>query len=113
MQMESKPPPPPTPVSAGRLFSVGHSNQELAQLVALLRQAGVDAVADVRSSPYSRRLPRVKREPLERELKETGIAYVYFGDILGGRPRDRDLYNADGRVDYERVRETADFRRGL
>ncbi len=105
--------PPPTPVPAGRLFSVGHSNQELPQLAALLRRAGVTAVADVRSSPYSQRLPQFNREALERELKQKGIAYVFLGDLLGGRPRDRDLYDADGRVDYERVRATAEFRRGL
>ena len=111
--MENDAPPPPTPVPAGRLFSVGHSNQELPQLVALLRRAGVTAVADVRSSPYSRRLPQFNRESLERELKQNGIAYVFLGDRLGGRPRDREMYDADGRVDYERVRRTAEFRHGL
>lgn len=111
--MESDPPPPPNPVPAGRLFSVGHSNQELPQLIALLRGARVGAVADVRSSPYSRRLSQFNREALERELKRMGIAYVFLGDLLGGRPRDPSLYDADGRVNYERVRETADFRRGL
>ena len=110
--MESEP-PPSTPPPAGRLFSVGHSNQELPQFVALLRRAGADAVADVRSSPYSRRLPQFNRETLERDLKQQGVAYVFFGDHLGGRPRDRDLYDAAGRVDYERVRETAAFQGGL
>ena len=38
---------------------------------------------------------------------------MFLGDLLGGRPRDRELYDAEGRVDYERVRATADFRRGL
>ena len=65
------------------------------------------------SSPYSRRLPQFNRESLERELKQNGIAYVFLGDRLGGRPRDRELYDADGRVDYERVRRTAEFRQGL
>jgi len=71
------------------------------------------AVADVRSNPYSRRLPQFNREALERELKRNRIAYLYFGDQLGGRPRDPDVYDADGRVDYERVRQTAEFRFGL
>ena len=62
MQRENDAPPPSTPLPAGRLFSVGHSNQELPQLIALLRRAGVGAVADVRSSPYSRRLPQFNRE---------------------------------------------------
>ena len=53
------------------------------------------------------------REPLKGALTHKRIAYVFLGDLLGGRPEDRSLYDPEGRVDYERVRETADFRRGL
>ena len=53
MQMESDPPFPENHRYPGRLFSVGHSNQELSQLVALLCGAGVTAVADVRSAPLA------------------------------------------------------------
>jgi uncharacterized protein (DUF488 family) len=95
------------------LYSVGHSNHAFAHFVGLLRQAGVGAVADVRSSPYSRRLPQYSREVLELALREHGIAYVFLGDLLGGRPADPDLYGADGRVDYEKVRRTTTFSHGL
>ena len=60
------------------LYSIGHSNQELAPFVALLRGAGVNAVADVRTSPYSRRMPWLNREALKQELTHFGIAYVYL-----------------------------------
>jgi uncharacterized protein (DUF488 family) len=113
MQTKNDPPPPSTPVFVGRLFSVGHSNQEWAQFTALLRGAGVNAVADVRTSPYSRRMPWFNREALKQELMQIGIAYVYLGDLLGGRPPERELYDADGYTDYERVRATPNFRRGL
>jgi len=36
-----------------------------------------------------------------------------LGDLLGGRPESRALYDDEGRVDYERVRETEMFQRGL
>ena len=39
------------------LFSIGHSNIPAERFVALLRDAGVDAIADVRSTPFSRRFP--------------------------------------------------------
>lgn len=95
------------------LFSIGHSNQELSQFTALLRGAGVNAVADVRTSPYSRRMPWFNREALKQELVSIGIAYVYLGDLLGGRPNERDLYDTEGNADYERIRATAYFGRGL
>jgi uncharacterized protein (DUF488 family) len=95
------------------LFSVGHSNHDPPALLALLRRAGVTAVADVRSSPYSRRLPQFNREALEAALRREGIAYAHLGSPLGGRPANRALYDADGRVDYEQVRRTAGFQAGL
>jgi uncharacterized protein (DUF488 family) len=82
-------------------------------LIALLRQAGVTAVADVRSVPYSRRLPQFNKARLENALREQDIAYIFLGNELGGRPRSRDLYDEDGRVNYERVRQTTMFRHGL
>jgi uncharacterized protein (DUF488 family) len=105
--------PDPPPGLRGTLLSVGHSNHDWPAFLALLRGAGVTAVADVRSSPCSRRLPHFNRDALEAALRAAGIAYVFLGDLLGGRPRDRGLYGPDGRVDYERVRQTDAFRRGI
>jgi uncharacterized protein (DUF488 family) len=96
-----------------RLLSVGHSRHELAFLARLLREAGVTAVADVRSSPFSQRLPQINQPNLLEGLKQGGIAYAFLGDALGGRPKGRDLYDDEGRVDYERVRQTPAFRRGI
>ncbi len=97
----------------GQLFTVGHSNHEPEVLLDLLRRHGVTALADVRSSPYSRRLPHFSRGPLEALLKANAIAYVFLGHELGGRPAARELYDPEGWVDYERVRETATFQDGL
>jgi uncharacterized protein (DUF488 family) len=96
-----------------RLVSVGHSNHEGPAFIDLLRQAGILTLADVRSSPYSRWRPQFNQGPLESELRRHGIAYVFLGDLLGGRPLSPSLYDAEGRVDYERVRRTEEFQRGL
>jgi uncharacterized protein (DUF488 family) len=95
------------------LYSVGHSHHDWPSFLALLRGAGVTVVADVRSSPYSRRLPQFNREVLEAGLRASGIAYVFLGELLGGRPADASLYDADGRADYDKVRKTEAFGRGL
>jgi uncharacterized protein (DUF488 family) len=103
MQMDSPP----------AVFSIGHSNHDLAALVGLLREAGVAAVADVRSYPYSRRSPQFNRPDLERALRPLGMSYLFLGDRLGGRPDEHALYDDEGRVDYERVRATPAFVGGL
>jgi uncharacterized protein (DUF488 family) len=79
----------------------------------LLRGAGVTVVADVRSQPTSQRLPHFNRGELEHSLRAAGIAYVFLGEQLGGRPDRPSLYDADGRVDYGRVRQTHEFRQGI
>jgi uncharacterized protein (DUF488 family) len=96
-----------------RLCTIGHSHHELPRLVELLEAADVNAVADVRSHPYSRRLPQFNRPDLEAGLRSHGIVYVFLGDLLGGRPAQPDLYDDTGRVDYWRVRAEEFFRHGL
>ncbi len=67
------------------IFTAGHSNRAAAELVALLGEAGVLGVADVRRFPVSRRFPQHSRERLAPELERAGIAYSFLGDALGGR----------------------------
>jgi uncharacterized protein (DUF488 family) len=102
-----------TQMDPSRLFSIGHSSHDIASFVGLLHRAGVTALADVRSLPFSQRWPQFNRPDLEQALRSEEIAYVFLGSWLGGRPLDLDLYDATGRVDYEKVRRTAAFREGL
>jgi len=94
------------------VLTIGHSTHSAEAFLALLRQHGVEAVADVRSSPFSRFNPQFNREPLERFLKANGIRYVFLGKELGARSEDRACY-LDGRVQYARLAETALFQSGL
>lgn len=93
------------------VYTIGHSNHDVASFVALLREAGVTAVADVRSAPYSRRHPQFNKHDIEASLRVAGIAYVFLGDRLGARPRGRGCYR-DGRADYRLIAETEAFREG-
>jgi hypothetical protein len=100
-------------ISTAKLFSIGHSNHTMDEFLGLLQAAGVTAIADVRSRPYSGRYPQFNRPELESALRERDLFYGFLGDLLGGRPGSMSLYDSDGRVDYERVRRTATFQRGL
>jgi uncharacterized protein (DUF488 family) len=70
-----------------RVYSVGHSNRRADELVALLRGAAIEAVADVRRVPASTRHPWFGRGPLCAALAEVGLAYRWLGEGLGGRLR--------------------------
>ncbi|MEZ6066921.1 MAG: DUF488 domain-containing protein [Planctomycetaceae bacterium] len=96
------------------LFTIGHSNHSLAHFILLLRRHGVTAVADVRSTPYSRRHPHFRQTQLAEALHATvDIAYVYLGQQLGARPDDPECFNSDGQVSYARLASSLSFRNGI
>jgi len=94
------------------LFTIGHSTHTIERLIQLLAVHEISAVGDVRSSPYSRYNPQFNREPLCKALKKAGIAYVFLGKELGARSDDPDCYR-DGKVQFDRVAQSATFQEGL
>src|ERR1017187_3628963 len=94
------------------VFTVGHSNLEFAKFLALLAQHGIQAVADVRSSPYSQYNPQFNREPLQRALREHGISYVFLGVELGARRSEPECY-VNGCADYTLISRTPAFQGGI
>jgi uncharacterized protein (DUF488 family) len=99
-------------MTAFDVFSVGHSNIPAERFIALLRGAGVSAVADVRSMPVSRFCPWFSGKNLAPLLEREGIDYSFHGDALGGRPRDASLY-CDGIADYEAMARQPEFQAGI
>lgn len=80
-----------TDESTGReLVTFGHGTAEPEEMAALLRDAGVAAVVDVRTAPGSRRNPHVARRELERWLPERGIAYRWEKRLGGFRKMPED-----------------------
>ena len=94
------------------VLTVGHSNHPLETFVSLLRQHGVTRLADVRSAPYSRFNPQFNRKALDAALQAYGIAYLFLGHALGGRPEDRSCYE-NGRVRYDLLVQTPLYREGI
>ena len=94
------------------VYSIGHSSHDIEQFINLLSLHSIDAVADVRSSPYSRMYPHFNREPLCAFLRKAEIQYVFMGDCLGGRPEDINCFK-DGQAQYDRIAQLPTFIKGL
>ncbi len=99
-------------MSQPTIFSLGHSTHTYGRFLELVRKAGVTAIADVRTSPFSRHFPHFNRDILKNELRTDGIVYSFLGKELGGRPTGRQFY-CDGVADYERMARSPDFTQGL
>jgi uncharacterized protein (DUF488 family) len=70
------------------VWTIGHSTHSFETFVGLLETYKVEAVADVRKLPGSRRLPHFDQEVLSQALGKHDIAYQWF-PALGGRRRGR------------------------
>jgi uncharacterized protein (DUF488 family) len=93
------------------LFTIGHSNHPYEWFLELVRAHGVEAVADVRSRPFSRFVPHFAKERLERLLAEDGIEYVFLGRELGGKPVRGEIEPVP--TSYEARIAKASFRAGI
>jgi len=96
----------------GGIFSIGHSTQPADRFVSLLKKHGIDIVADVRSSPYSRYNPQFNRENVADTLRGSKIKYVFWGKELGARSDDPSCYE-NGKVWYALLATGNGFRRKI
>jgi uncharacterized protein (DUF488 family) len=72
-------------------FTIGHSSRSLEAFTALLREADVALVADVRKMPRSRTNPQFNRQTLPGALAAFRISYEHMPALGGLRGRIRDM----------------------
>jgi uncharacterized protein (DUF488 family) len=99
-------------MAAFDLFTIGHSNIPAGRFLSMLRDAGVNAIADVRSTPFSRFFPWFSAKNLAPLLAQENMLYLPYGELLGGRPRDASLY-CDGVANYDAMARQPEFEAGL
>lgn len=101
------------PPDVASVLTIGHSNHPLDRFLELLRQHEVDVLVDARSQPVSRFSPHFSRNALDRAVTALSIGYLFMGDALGGRPSARECYDAEGKVDYDRIEAQPFYQRAI
>jgi uncharacterized protein (DUF488 family) len=94
------------------LLTLGYGKRTIDEVIALLREHEVEYLVDVRSAPWSKYQPDFSHDALKTHLRAAGITYLYMGEELGGRPKDRSYYDEDT-VNYGRLKESPAFREGI
>ncbi len=101
------------------IFTIGHSTHPLDTFLELLRQHGIETLADIRSYPGSRKHPQFGQQPLASALAAAGIEYHWL-KRLGGRrgkaavPSDRNRgWRNDSFRNYADYMETQEFQEGI
>jgi uncharacterized protein (DUF488 family) len=95
------------------IYTIGHSNHSLELFLNLLRDSGINVVVDIRSKPSSQIVPHFNRNPLENSLKMNGFKYLFLGKELGGRPDNKEFYDANGHVLYGLIAKSPHFIQGI
>jgi uncharacterized protein (DUF488 family) len=78
---------------ADTVWTIGHSTRPLEAFLELLSANAIEAVADVRRYPGSRRWPHFARESLGRALEGRGILYRWMPELGGRRAPTADSPN--------------------
>jgi uncharacterized protein (DUF488 family) len=73
---------------SGPVWTIGHSTRPLHQFLDLLNAHSIEAIADVRRYPASRRWPQFGGDALAAALETRGIGYLWIPE-LGGRREPR------------------------
>jgi uncharacterized protein (DUF488 family) len=100
-----------------RIWTIGHSTRSLDEFLELLRANGIEALADVRHYPGSRRLPHFNRDALAEALPAAGIEYRHLVRLGGRRKPVPDSPNTAWRSEqfrgYADYMATDEFREGM
>jgi uncharacterized protein (DUF488 family) len=70
-----------------QIFTIGHSTRNLEEFLGLLKAHDIQAIADVRRYPASRRHPHFAREALEQSLAASYVEYTWMEGLGGRRSR--------------------------
>ena len=89
--------------AAGTLWTIGHSNRPWDVFVAMLGEAGIEVLADIRRFAGSRRNPQFSRDAMPAALAEVGIRYWPLLAMGGRRKPAPDSPNTAWRVDAFRA----------
>lgn len=99
-------------VNMREIFSIGYAQYTRDHLLARLRHFGVTAIADIRTYRSSSYWTAFDSESFGPFLRAHGIAYVFLGEQLGGKPQIEALYPGE-RLDYARLARQDFFQAGL
>lgn len=91
-------------------YTIGHSNRPLEEFLALLQEAGVSLLIDVRTIPKSRHNPQFNADVLEAALKDAAIDYRRIPELGGLRSAPRGQGpSPNGFWENENFRNYADY----
>jgi uncharacterized protein (DUF488 family) len=88
-------------LTMAKFYSIGHSNLSVEAFCAMLKEAGIELLIDVRAFPRSRSNPVYNIESFPFDLSHVGIDYQHARSLGGRRSKQKNIeehMNAGWRV---------------
>ncbi len=102
-----------------RIFTIGHSNRSLEELIRLLKEFEIHLLVDIRRYPRSGKFPHFNRKALHQQLAAEGIEYLWLEALGGYRHSGENTSSPNGGItspgfrNYADHMMTDDFRRAI
>ena len=95
------------------IYTIGHSTHPIDYFLELLLHNGVNCVVDVRSLAASRFNPQYNKKALVVSLNVHNVEYLHLPQEFGARQTDPAFLDAEGRVDFLKLRASDKFKDGV
>jgi uncharacterized protein (DUF488 family) len=95
------------------IYTIGHSTHPIDFFLELLKSYSINCIVDVRSIAASSYNPQYNEEAISAALSAANIKYLHFAEEFGARHTDPDLLDDEGKVDFELVRKSWNFKNGV
>jgi uncharacterized protein (DUF488 family) len=95
------------------IYTVGHSTHPIEVFLDLVKSHHINCIVDVRSIAASSYNPQYNEEIISGFLKKNNMVYLHFAEEFGARHNDPDLLDEEGKVDFESVRKSWNFKNGV
>lgn len=103
--------------TSNTIWTIGHSTRPIEEFIQILQHYQIEAIADIRKFPGSKKYPQYNKENLSRSLNETAIHYEHLEELGGRRKPDKDSENTRWRHPafraYADYMETPSFQAGI
>jgi len=91
------------------IYTIGHSTRPIEEFVGLLKQYGIECLADIRRWPSSRKWPQFNRPALQESMEAAGIEYEWIEDLGGRRHKTADPHSPNTGLTSPGFRNYADY----
>jgi len=96
----------------GIIYTIGTSIHTIDYFLLILEKYNINAVADVRSIPYSKHTPQYNRETMIKYFEEKEVCYFDFTKEFGAKRNELKAYT-NNIIDYRKVVNLPNFLHGI